>query len=61
VGTVLGVWNGNDSGAVLVRDGKVIAAVGEERFNREKLTRSFPEQAIDFCLQHGQVSGSPSR
>ena len=55
MGIVLGVWNGNDSGAVLVRDGKVIAAVGEERFNREKLTRSFPEKAIDFCLQHGQV------
>ena len=56
--TVLGVWNGNDAGAVLVRDGVVVAAAGEERFNREKLTRSFPEKSIDFVLKHGQIMKS---
>lgn len=55
---ILGVWNGNDSGAVLVRDGVVVAAAGEERFNREKLTRSFPENSIDFVLKHGQIKKS---
>lgn len=53
--TILGVWNGNDAGAALVRDGVVLAAAGEERFNREKLTRSFPKSAIEFVLKHSQI------
>jgi len=31
--TVLGVHDGHDSGAALIRDGKVLAALQEERMN----------------------------
>lgn len=56
--TILGVWNGNDAGAVLVCDGSVVAAAGEERFNREKLTRRFPKESIEFVLGYAQVDKS---
>ena len=42
----------HDSAAALVRDGKIIAAVQEERFTRKKHDASFPSHSIKFCLQH---------
>lgn len=44
------------SSAALVREGEVIAAVCEERFNRRKKYRGFPSDAIDFCLQKAGLS-----
>lgn len=41
----------HDAGAALVRDGKLIAAGEEERFNRQKHYSGFPERAIDYCLR----------
>lgn len=57
---VLGVSNSKDSGACLLIDGVLVAAVNEERFTRTKLTRDFPEQSIDWLLRehsltHGRV------
>lgn len=40
----------HDSAAVLVQDGKVVAAVAEERLSRKKHDNGFPELAIRFCL-----------
>lgn len=40
-----------DSSAALVRDGKLIAAVEEERFRRVKHWAGFPSQAIAYCLR----------
>ena len=40
-----------DAAAAIVRDGKLIAAAEEERFNRFKHAAGFPEQAIRYCLQ----------
>lgn len=40
----------HDSAAVLLRGGEVLAAAEEERFSRVKHDRSFPKQAIAFCL-----------
>ena len=37
----LGICNANDSGAAIIKDGKLIAAVNEERFIRSKLTIKF--------------------
>jgi carbamoyltransferase len=42
----------HDAAAALVRDGKIIAAVQEERFTRKKHDASFPSHSIKFCLQH---------
>ncbi len=44
-----------DVSAVLVRDGKLVAAAEEERFRRIKHVTGFPATAIDACLQTGGV------
>ena len=41
----------HDSSATIVIDGKVNAAVQEERFTRVKHTEVFPVQSIKFCLE----------
>ena len=45
-----------DVSAVLVRDGKLVAAVEEERFRRIKHVTGFPARAIDACLQIGGIT-----
>jgi carbamoyltransferase len=45
-----------DAAAALVRDGKLIAAVEEERFNRCKHCAGFPTQAVRYCLEAAGVS-----
>jgi carbamoyltransferase len=49
---ILGInaYHGNASAAV-VCDGRLVAAVEEERFNRVKYAAGFPAQAIRYCLQ----------
>jgi carbamoyltransferase len=44
-----------DSSAALVRDGKLIAAVEEERFRRIKHWAGFPSQAIAYCLKEAGI------
>ena len=39
-----------DASASLVRDGELIAAVEEERFNRIKHWAGFPSKSIQYCL-----------
>jgi carbamoyltransferase len=41
----------HDSAACLVTDGKIRAAAQEERFTRKKHDYTFPEHAINYCLQ----------
>ena len=45
----------HDSAAALVRDGRIIAAVQEERFTRKKHDASFPKNAIRYCLSAAGV------
>lgn len=45
----------HDSSAALIKDGKVVAAVEEERFTRKKHDNSFPLAAIDFCMKQAGV------
>ena len=40
-----------DASAAIYVDGKLIAAIEEERFSRIKHQAGFPFKAIDFCLQ----------
>ena len=47
---ILGVWDGHDSGAALLVDGRLVAAINEERLSRRKLEIRFPERSIDACL-----------
>ena len=45
---VLGIADGQTSGAAIVEDGRIIAAVKEERIARIKLARGFPWKSIDY-------------
>src|SRR6185369_8463096 len=45
-----------DAAAALIRDGRLIAAVEEERFNRRKHCAGFPIESIRYCLEAAGVS-----
>jgi carbamoyltransferase len=47
---ILGLWDGHDAGAALLVDGRIAAAVNEERFTRRKLDIVFPQRSIEICL-----------
>lgn len=46
----------HDSAAAIVVDGRIEAAVQEERFTRKKHTPDFPTNAIKYCLEHTGLS-----
>src|SRR5262252_6310270 len=56
---ILGInaYHGNASAAILC-DGKLVAAVEEERFNRVKYAAGFPAAAIRYCLQAAGVTAA---
>ena len=45
----------HDSAACMLRQGNIVAAAQEERFTRKKGDASFPQRAMEYCLQ---VSGA---
>lgn len=45
----------HDSAASLIKDGKVLWAIEEERFTRKKHDNSFPVNAINFCLKEAKI------
>jgi carbamoyltransferase len=53
---VLGVHEGHDSGAALVKDTKILAAVNEERLVREKLYVGVPKESIKRVME---IAGVP--
>jgi carbamoyltransferase len=46
----------HDSAAALLKDGRVIAAVEEERFTRKKFDDDFPKNAIEWCLKDVNIT-----
>ena len=46
----------HDSAAVLIVDGRIVAAAQEERFSRIKHDHGFPSQAISYCLGEAGLS-----
>jgi len=54
---ILGInaYHGNASAAI-VCEGRLIAAVEEERFNRVKYAAGFPAQAIHYCLREAGLT-----
>jgi len=46
----------HDSAAVLIEDGRIVAAAHEERFTRKKHDPSFPHNAARFCLDSAGIS-----
>ena len=45
----------HESSCALIKDGRLLAHTEEERFNRERHTWKFPENAIRFCLDHAGI------
>jgi len=56
---ILGInaYHGNASAAIL-SDGRLVAAVEEERFNRVKYAAGFPAAAIRYCLKTAGIKAS---
>lgn len=52
---VLGITNSKDSGCALIKDGVLIAAANEERFNRQKLTQAFPFLSLAYVLSEANL------
>jgi carbamoyltransferase len=46
----------HDSAAALIDDGRIVAAVQEERFTRRKHDASFPHNAIAYCLEEAGIA-----
>ena len=57
--TILGInaYHG-DSSAALVRDGELVAACEEERYNRIKHWAGFPAESVRRCLKMGGIGRS---
>ncbi len=55
---VLGIWDGHDAGAALVKGDKIVFAVNEERFTRRKLEAGFPSRSIKACLEYAGIPPS---
>src|SRR5258705_1996192 len=48
----------HDSAAALIADGRIVAAVQEERFTRRKHDPAFPHNAIAYCLDEAGVTAA---
>ena len=48
----IGICDGHDSGACLVVDGVLQAAVSEERLTGKKRQAGFPYESVRYCLDH---------
>ncbi|HYR76670.1 MAG TPA: carbamoyltransferase C-terminal domain-containing protein [Pyrinomonadaceae bacterium] len=44
-----------DAAAALIKDGRIVAAVEEERFNRVKHSAGFPVKSIEYCLSAAEI------
>ena len=53
---VLSITQGHDTGASIVKDGKILVAVSEERYSRKKMDRSFPINSIFEAMKMVGVS-----
>ena len=52
---ILGVSDHHDAGAALLVDGRIVAAVEQERIDRVRHSRAFPSGAIDAVLDRAHV------
>ena len=53
---ILGIHDSHDAGAAIIEDGRIIAAVNEERLNRMKLCWGFPRDSIQKVLELAELT-----
>jgi carbamoyltransferase len=58
---ILGIWDGHDAGAALLRGDQIIFAINEERLSRRKLDVGFPRLSIGACLDYASLSAADIR
>ena len=54
---ILGIHDGHNCGAALCKDGKIVAAVCEERLTRRKNEVGFPTRSIQEVLRIAGICG----
>ncbi len=54
----MGVWDGHDSGAALIEDGRILFASTEERYTKRKLEIKFPYNSIGAALSYAEIKPS---
>lgn len=52
---ILGIGDSHESHACVMRDGKLIAAMGEERLSRLKADMGYPRRSIDAILRDAKI------
>ena len=55
---ILGIYYGHNSTACLLKDGQIIAAASEERFNGIKNYKGFPKNALSYVLSEAKIDSS---
>ncbi len=55
---ILGIWDGHDSGAAIIKDNEILVAINEERLTRRKLEIKFPYKSIETCLNYLKIKHS---
>ncbi|MFA5142580.1 MAG: carbamoyltransferase C-terminal domain-containing protein [Candidatus Omnitrophota bacterium] len=55
---ILGIHDGHDASAALMKDGRIIAAAQEERFSGLKGDYGYPRLSIDYCLDFAGIGGA---
>ena len=55
---ILGINDTHDASACLVKDGKLLMALAEERLTRTKNIASLPVNAINYILEKFQIVGT---
>ena len=53
---ILGIVEGHNSSAALMKDGEMVAVCFEERFSRLKNDFGYPERAIHYCLSMAGIT-----
>ena len=46
----------HDSSACLIKDGKILSAIQEERFSRKKNDNAFPKRVISYFLKNYNIN-----
>jgi len=52
---ILGIVEGHNCSAALLKDGEIVAVCFEERLSRLKNDFGFPKQSIDYCLEYAGI------
>lgn len=52
---VLGLEQGHNGTACLMKDGKILAVLSKERFSRKKNDLGYPREEIDWCLNYAGI------